>query len=351
MFVEKFCVFCGKKPEKKNMEHVIPRWLITLTGDPNRKINLGIKWDEEGNPVRTFPFQAFKVPACTACNEEHGKLEAKAKYICINILKNKSISVFELHTFLDWLDKVRLGLWLAFHYLDKNMFGVKPNFHIKKRLSTSDRLLFIYKSNTATKGINFTATNTPCFHHMPSCFSLRINNYFFFNVSYPFLLARRLGFPFPEKMYETESGKTEVDLKESRQRIMKPVIRWPFHKNCVELYQPLFKNIGTQDQMRELYETQYVQDNSLSFESNIGWPHWSNGGKVSQFPKDSGENWLNLREEDHEFLNKKLMHQTLDFQNRLFDLTSYDKLTKEKQRYFKSYCKKLKSVNSLLMKK
>ena len=38
----KFCVFCGKKPENKNKEHIIPQWLIKLTGDPNRKINLGV---------------------------------------------------------------------------------------------------------------------------------------------------------------------------------------------------------------------------------------------------------------------------------------------------------------------
>jgi len=37
----KYCVFCGKPPSDKNKEHVLPHWLIKMTGDPNRVVNLG----------------------------------------------------------------------------------------------------------------------------------------------------------------------------------------------------------------------------------------------------------------------------------------------------------------------
>lgn len=39
---EKFCVFCGKKPKNKTKEHILPKWLIKLTGKPNRQINVGL---------------------------------------------------------------------------------------------------------------------------------------------------------------------------------------------------------------------------------------------------------------------------------------------------------------------
>lgn len=45
--MDKFCVFCGSKPESKNKEHILPQWLLKLTGDPNREIFLGRKWHED----------------------------------------------------------------------------------------------------------------------------------------------------------------------------------------------------------------------------------------------------------------------------------------------------------------
>lgn len=230
------------------MEHVIPQWLIKLTGDPKRDINLGVQWDKDGHPIRSFPFKEFKVPACTTCNSEHGKLESEAQYITANLLENKSISVSELNTLLNWLDKIRIGLWIAFHYLDKNLFDINLKFHIAKRIGTDDRLLFIYKAKTAPMGVNFIGTNTPVFQHLPSCFLLRINNFFFFNASFQFLISRRIGFPFPEKLFATDAGMYAFDIKESRQRIMTPVIQWPFYNNCVEIYQPMFGNNGIKEQ-------------------------------------------------------------------------------------------------------
>ena len=34
-------IFCGKKPESKNLEHVLPLWLIEQTGNPNRNVTFG----------------------------------------------------------------------------------------------------------------------------------------------------------------------------------------------------------------------------------------------------------------------------------------------------------------------
>ncbi len=38
----KFCIFCGNPPKDKNAEHVIPQWLINITGKRSRQINLAV---------------------------------------------------------------------------------------------------------------------------------------------------------------------------------------------------------------------------------------------------------------------------------------------------------------------
>jgi hypothetical protein len=40
----KICIFCGNPPQGKNKEHVIPQWLIRLTGKPSRMVYLGRDW-------------------------------------------------------------------------------------------------------------------------------------------------------------------------------------------------------------------------------------------------------------------------------------------------------------------
>jgi hypothetical protein len=42
----KRCIFCGNPPSAKNKEHVVPKWLIELTGDPKREWYLGLYFGE-----------------------------------------------------------------------------------------------------------------------------------------------------------------------------------------------------------------------------------------------------------------------------------------------------------------
>jgi len=68
MSKEKFCVFCGQKPENKNKEHVLPKWLIKLTGKPNRQINVGLNFSdfEKDTEIkeRQYSINSFTLPAC-----------------------------------------------------------------------------------------------------------------------------------------------------------------------------------------------------------------------------------------------------------------------------------------------
>ena len=126
--MEKFCVFCGKKPTNKNKEHVIPRWLIEYTGEINRRINVG--FDSNKHELRTFSFNQLTLPACEQCNFEFGKIEAKVKPIIISLIEKGELVYSDTSLLLDWVDKVRVGLWLLFYTLDNNSMDIGPNFFI-----------------------------------------------------------------------------------------------------------------------------------------------------------------------------------------------------------------------------
>jgi hypothetical protein len=56
------------------------------------------------------------------------------------MLARQLVSAPELNVFLDWMDKIRVGLWLGIRYLDRNSFPVDPNFYIAHRIGTADRV-------------------------------------------------------------------------------------------------------------------------------------------------------------------------------------------------------------------
>ncbi|MFK8055450.1 MAG: hypothetical protein AB8F78_04935 [Saprospiraceae bacterium] len=75
--MEKICIFCGNAPESKNKEHVIPKWLIKMTGKPNRVVTIGKK---DGKEIK-FPWMKYVFPSCEKCNSDFAKIEAKVKGI------------------------------------------------------------------------------------------------------------------------------------------------------------------------------------------------------------------------------------------------------------------------------
>jgi hypothetical protein len=128
--MEKFCVFCGEKPQSKNKEHILPQWLLRMTGNPNREVLLGRKWNSESLEERRFSITSFTFPACEACNSKYAELEGKTKFVVEKILAKQPLDNLELDLLLDWFDKVRTGLWLSLIYLNGNYRGLIPQFHI-----------------------------------------------------------------------------------------------------------------------------------------------------------------------------------------------------------------------------
>jgi len=316
--MEKVCVFCGQKPQSKTLEHVLPQWLIELTGDPKRKADFGYSKSTKGQHVRRiFVFDAFKFPSCRECNQRFANLEAGAKVIVGKMMSEVALSESELSILLDWFDKVRLGLWLGYLYLDKNPLGVSPHFHVQHRTRYYDRMLAIFKGDGNMKGLNVMGCDTPAFAQIPSCFSLRIDNVWFLNMSFQFLLARRMGLPFASESYLGEGKRFHCSLAKGRNRIMRPVLKKAISIEGTELYQPIFAGIMAAegyDKLKKLYDTEYVRDTCISWEEGIGRIYIKNGSEVAPYSASPSMEWVPGKTHDFSKLSFDVQWITLEWQ-------------------------------------
>ena len=117
--IRRQCVFCGQPATEKNREHILPQWLLELTGDPSRVVTMAIN-PQSGEQIK-FAWSALVMPACQACNEKYGKLEEAVKPIVLSLLDRKPMTSRHAFVLLDWLDKVRICLWLNQTILQGNI--------------------------------------------------------------------------------------------------------------------------------------------------------------------------------------------------------------------------------------
>lgn len=320
--ISKFCVFCGKKPDHKTNEHIIPQWLIKLTGDPKRKINLGPDYrtykDSKEFKLKSFAFDSFKFPACQKCNNHYSQLEIEAKLVIEKILVHEYLTNTEISSLMDWMDKIRIGLWLGGLLIDRELAPIEPNFHINSRIREKDRALFIYEISDNWKGLQFIGYNLPAFTFSPSCFALCINNFYFYNMSYEYLIARNLGFPFPVEMEFNEyDERIIVSLSKGTNRIKTPLIKYPFIKPTCEIYQPIiFSKLGQFiDNTDNFFNCEFVKNNCLDYEKGIGKIFINERGKIKAL-EDDMELCLSNGEFTYERISfmKKIANQVLNNQ-------------------------------------
>lgn len=302
--MKKECVFCGAEPLAKSEEHVVPTWLIKLTGDPKREFFMGYDFRKSNRPLRRFSADSLQFPACAECNNRFSKVESEVEDIMGKILGNLYLDAHKIDVLFDWLDKVRIGLWLGQRYLDGDYWGVKPVFHIETRIGVSDRILGIYACEGGQRDLTWCGIGTPGFTFMPSCFLLKVNHILFFNASAEFLVSRRVGFPYPEQIMRTDKpGFIGIPMKPARKRVMKPVIRRNLGPAEVFLYQPVVrKELGSE--FPHLYDDAYVKEHMLEKHQGkgnilidrLGHLHWLRGamrlvretpGAVRKSPKQS----------------------------------------------------------------
>jgi hypothetical protein len=235
----KYCVFCGEKPDDKNKEHILPQWLIELTGDPKRVVPFGRNLTT--NKIIKFDWSSFVFPACKICNDRFSKLESLVKPIIISLLNRETILSSHIILLPDWLDKVRAGLWLGYGYLQKNYFGIRHKFFIENRIGMKDRMLAVYPIESQEKGLNSFGVETLGFQLKPSCISLRVNNIHILNMSWDFMCAARCGFPFPKNFtYNLDKNMSfGYDDFEIYNKVKHPIMREKFIKPSIYVYQPI----------------------------------------------------------------------------------------------------------------
>lgn len=241
------------------MEHVLPMWLLEATGDPNRRI---LFWPDPLTAKRTVrPASTFKFPACDPCNQSYGTgLEAQAQKIVSAVSRGESITVANAYRLLDWLDKVRVGLWLAYQTLhDEGDF--KPRFHIDTRLGRKDRLAVIsVDPNFKGKRLVVAGTENNIFRRSQFGIFLRINNVKIVSMSGDFLMARETGLPYAEDpaIVANTPGFLESLIKPGSYELLK---NWSAFSDAGEtvIAQPIIDLRSTDPQRAvELYATTKV---------------------------------------------------------------------------------------------
>ena len=230
----KFCVFCGGKPKDKGREHIFPQWLLKMTGKPSRTVKLGIDWKTPESGMRRFSFSAFTFPACKTCNNEFSKLETDASRVIAAMLVGSPLGAPGIETLFDWLDKIRVGVWLGMMCLNENMYHIRPMYFIKDRMAASDRLVFVYRGAESGKGITWAGSESPIFNLMPTCMWLRINDLHLFNASSAFLFSPRMGFPSQEIGAMRAGGRGEyyMTVRPGSEKVDLPLVPVQIHSPC-----------------------------------------------------------------------------------------------------------------------
>lgn len=307
-------------PESKNREHVLPLWLIELTGNPNRIVDFGIDKNSifgSEPKIWQYAFDQYQFPSCFKCNKEFGKLEQIIQHAMSCLLSKEPLSAWDFHHLLNWLDKVRIGLWLGRRYLDKNITGVRPKYYIASRMGITDRMLSIYWTDSERKGLSIIGSDGPLFIYNPCCISMVVNNICIFNMATDYLFSRRLGFPFAHKAFwREEDDRIEIELSKARERVMQPILRHQMYIHGTEVYQPMFP-LWSNPEFREYYDIPYVRERSLDFDKGIGSIFRKRDNMLDLYPLTPSKSWIPKRCHDEKRLGLDLCLQTLKWQERL----------------------------------
>jgi hypothetical protein len=354
----KFCVFCGKRPTNGSREHVIPRWLIQLTGGLQREATFGPFLNTKTGKLefKKFAFDSFSFPACDECNNRYSKLESDAKVMMQEILAGRGLSCLDIELLLTWLDKVRVGSWLASYSILKNPFGITPLFHINWRVNACDRMVLIYRTDFKGKRLAVLGS-TLAFQLQPSCFCVIVNDYFFLNASTDFLLSERLGLPYASHLSYTDSAGISVSVVTGRKRIRTPLVRLKYDQRCAQIFQPMF----TRNDIRTsfpVYETEYVKTLSRDHSAGIGKVFIMDPPVVEEYPSYKSKKWIPIWSWNDNTLYKLVRRQVLESQIQLLEYgpsdhkVSFSEVKTKKQRdLIRSRMKTAKEVNRLLLQR
>lgn len=131
---------------------------------------------------------------CKSCNDEDSDLEGRAKDAYLAVKAGAVLSEAHIFVILDWLDKVRVGLWLwLIEQVGEEFRTGAPKFRINGRLGRKDRILLIqrYPERPPMRGLALLGLGE-FFIGLPSAIGLLINNISLTSVSSDFLVLRHI---------------------------------------------------------------------------------------------------------------------------------------------------------------
>lgn len=264
----KFCVFCGKPPQDKNKEHIIPQWLTKLTKSEDKLKTVGVNFSE-GKEINLNLF-SFTFPACSACNNKFSKIEGLVKPVVEKILIDEYVTGEELLLLLDWFDKIRICLWLALKIRNGDIVNWEPKFYVNTRVGQKDRMLAITNTYDGTDELWWTGMHTLGFIISPTCFTMKINNIIFNNCSMDFVVSEQLGFPYPlyEKKNPIDPNLQDFLFTEGKEQLAGKLFKTTFYKDATIICQPIFTD--TQIPNYERYNTEYVKNNCYDWDKGKG---------------------------------------------------------------------------------
>jgi hypothetical protein len=202
-------LFCGEPftGQGHNFEHVIPRWLV-------READLARRAAPIDFPTKKFSAAMSRLGgrACETCNNKCSDLEGQARIAYAKLMDGDAITQADGRSLLDWLDKVRIGLWLWSVDVGKNDYGITPKFRINERMAHKDRILLAakYPSGPPMKGLAIWGA-TELFMWSPSAIGFLINNVVLISVSSDFLVSRHLK-SLSVKQHIYDSGDVAADV-------------------------------------------------------------------------------------------------------------------------------------------
>ena len=337
------CVFCGEKPVSKTKEHVLSDWLIKLTGNEGNDGNFGFDLSTNPPKQRKFAFDKFTFPACESCNQSFKVFEDNASKVIKKMIRGDGLTELELNTLLDWLDKIRIGNFLAFNTLDKGTIHFITDYYIKNSIGLFDRMLIINRTSDDINMLSVRGCDTLAFRLKSNCFSMVINNLFLFSYVAHHLFSRRLGFP-----HLVKNG-TEYKIEKGTERIMYPLIRKNFNSKGTEIYQPMFpwhSDIG----LVPYYDCNYVKENSCDFDKGVGRIFINMNRKIGLY--ENQYDWIPNTTVDYFNLSKNMAKQVcitqIDALNN--SMPPLDLLTPEKKKEILDLKRKAILNNKLIRK-
>jgi hypothetical protein len=213
-----------------------------MTGDPRRIVTFGQNFDKDKARIR-YSWSNFVAPACDQCNNKYAELETRVKPSIEALLRREPLPVSAYVEILDWLDKVRIGIWLTRHMIENHPREITPHFHISARIGEKDRMVAVYPFDSENKDINLFGSDSLIFSDMPCCFGLRINDLLLLNISSDFFCSRGCGLPHPQSMRVLRGGENDGKLKLEgvgyAAEISNPINDLKLFKPVVWLYQPI----------------------------------------------------------------------------------------------------------------